>query len=300
MTARKMMTKSGLAALLGGAAIALAATPAAAHTPYVVPFTFSPERDYVGVEGGMAEEAFFIPDFGIRGSGDWIVIGPDGAAKPVTPTALKSVTVVDAPLPTEGTYRIGTGERPGRAGKSAKVDGVWRNVRPAPPAGAAPAAGPARPMERRDDDDAARGPGPINAADIPAGAEVIDFQSFLVAETFVTRGAPTPVKPLGKGFEIEPITHPNEIFLDDGFTFRAVVDGQPIAGLPISIYRGGEAYAEGRTVIEVKTGADGKATIKFDKPGVYLLNTRYPALPVPGAAPALKNWGYSLTFEVTQ
>jgi len=295
MNIKGLIVKGGVATLLSAAAIGFAVTAAEAHTPYVVPFTFSPERDYVGVQGGMAEEAFFIPDFAIRGSGDWQVVGPDGVAKAVAPTTLKSVTVLDAPLPAEGTYRIGTGERPGRAGKSAKVDGVWRNVRAAPPAGA-----PAAPARRMDEDAPAGNAGPIDADKVPAGAEVIETQGYLVAETYVTRGAPTPVKPTGKGFEIEPITHPNEIFLSDGFAFRAALDGKPVAGQAVSVYRGGEAYGDKRTVIEARTGADGKATIKFDKAGVYLLETRYPGRGAEGSVPAARSWTYTLTFEVTE
>lgn len=290
MAVRTMMIKSGLAALLAGTAL-IAAAPALAHTPYVVPFTFSPERDYVGVEGGMAEEGFFIPDFAIRGAGDWSVVGPDGVAKPVTPTTLKSVTVVDAPLPAEGTYRIGTGQRPGRQGKVAKVDGVWRQVRPDPAPGAAP--------QRRMDNDEESATGPIEASKVPAGAEIVETQGILIAETYVTRGAPTPVKPTGQGFEIEPVTHPSEVYLDDGFTFRALVDGKPVPGLKVTIYRGWETYAAKRTAIEATTGADGKAQVKFEQPGAYVLETRYPGPQAPGAAPAAKTYIYTLSFEVT-
>lgn len=292
MAVNRTILKRGIAALLGSAAMALAVAPAQAHTPYVVPFTFAPERDYVGVEGGMAEEAFFIPDFAIRGSGDWVVIGPDGVPVKIAPTLLKSIAVVDAPLPTEGTYRIGTGERPGRAGKMAKINGAWRVVRPAPAPGAA---APQRRMEEGEPN----ANGPVEASAVPADAEVIDTQGYLTAETYVTRGAPTPVKPSGKGFEIEPVTHPNEIFLSDGFVFRALIDGKPVAGQHVSVYRGGEAYDDKRTTIEVTTGADGKATIKFEKSGVYLLETRYPGQTAPGAAPAAKSWSYTLTLEVT-
>jgi len=293
MAARGLIMKSGLAALLTTTAVAFAVAPALAHTPYVVPTTFAPERDYVGVSGGMAEEGFFIPDFAIRGSGDWVVTGSDGVAKPATPTTLKSVTVLDAPLPAEGTYRIGTGERPGRAGKQAKIDGVWRAVRPAPAPGAA------APQRRMDEDAPAGANGPIDADKVPAGAETVDVQGYLVAETYVTRGAPTPVKVSGKGFEIEPITHPNEIFLSDGFVFRALVDGKPVAGQHVSIYRGGETYESRRTALEATTAADGKATVKFEKPGVYVIETRYPGQAAPGATPATKTWIYTLSFEVT-
>lgn len=297
MTARQLIFKGGIAVLLTTAAIVCAAAPAAAHTPYVVPTTFAPERETVAVSGGMSEENAFIPDFAIRGEGDWIITGPDGVPAKVKPVHLKAINVLDAPVPTAGTYRISTGERPGRAGKAAKIDGVWRTVRPAPPPGTPPA-----PPRAMGEGEGARGPGPVNAADVPAGAETMDTQGYLIAETYVTKGAPSPAatRASGKGFELEPITHPNEIFVDDGFSFRLLVDGKPVAGAHITVMRGGELYDGSRTMIEATTGADGKATIKFARPGAYMLETRYPGQSAPGAAPAARSWVYSLSFEVTQ
>lgn len=295
MNTRDLIVKGAIAALLTAAAVGFATAPALAHTPYVVPFTFAPERDWVGVQGGLSEEAAFVPDFAIRGGGDWFMTAPDGSRSAVTPSDFKSVNVLDAPLPVEGTYRISTGERPGRAGKGAKVDGVWRAVRPAPAAGAP--AGPPRPMEG----EAEGAADPINAADVPAGAEIIDTQSYLIAETYVSRGAPTPgaLKASGNGLELEPVTHPNEIYLDDGFSFRLLVDGKPAPGLRLTAYRGGETYDGERTAIEATTDANGKASLSFAKAGVYMLETHYPAASPAGARPASKTWVYTLSFEVT-
>lgn len=297
MMTRGLILKGGIAVLLTGAAVFCAVVPAAAaHTPYIVPTTFAPERETVAITAGMSEENAFIPDFAIRGEGDWTITGPDGVSAKVKPVNLKAINVLDAPVPTPGTYRISTGERPGRAGKAAKVDGVWRTVRPAPPPGTPPA--PPRAMEG----EGARGSGPVNAADVPAGAETMDTQGYLIAETYVTKGAPSPAatKATGKGFELEPITHPNEIFVDDGFSFRLLIDGKPVSGAHIAVIRGGELYDSSHTMIEATTGVDGKATIKFAKPGAYMLETRYPGQPAAGAAPAARSWVYSLSFEVTQ
>lgn len=295
MMTKGLILKGGIAVLLTTAAIVCAVSPAAAHAPYLVPTTFAPERETVAITGGMSEENAFIPDFAIRGEGDWTITGPDGAQTKVKPVNLKAINVLDAPIPAAGTYRISTGERPGRAGKAAKIDGVWRTVRPAPPPGT-PAA-PPRAMEGE-----GRGPGPVNAADVPAGAETMDTQGFLIAETYVTKGAPnaTAIKASGKGFELEPITHPNEIFLDEGFSFRLLVDGKPLAGAHVVVYRGGELYDGSHTMLEATTAADGKATVKFAKPGAYSLEVRYPGPAAGGAAPAARSWTYTLSFEVTQ
>lgn len=269
-----------------------AATAAAAHTPYLAPTTFAPSRDYVTVEAALAETGFFIPDFPIRGAGDYLVIGPDGvSAKATSVTALKEFVAVEAALPAPGTYRITTGDRGGRSGKWAKVEGRWRAVRPA--------GAPAR--AARPGDDEAPADGPIDEDRLPAGAEVVTAQSFIKAETYVSRGSPTrgPLKPVGQGLEIAPETHPNEIYAGEAFKFALMNDGQPAAGASFIVSRAGDLYAEKKYAHEGKTGADGKAAVTFAEPGVYVLETRYPGR-VEGAAPPARATTYTLTFEVTR
>src|SRR5690242_3331446 len=84
----------------------LMAQAAAAHTPYLRPTTFAPDRPFVTIEAALAE-VFFVPDFPIRSAGDYLVIGPDGAAAKVDSImTLKAFAAFDAALPAEGTYRI--------------------------------------------------------------------------------------------------------------------------------------------------------------------------------------------------
>jgi len=67
----------------------------------------------------------------------------------------------------------------------------------------------------------------------------------------------------------------------------------------VDVPAGAESYEGERTAIEAATDADGKATVSFRKPGVYMLETRYPGRAASDAAPAARSWLYTLSFEVT-
>jgi hypothetical protein len=285
-----MHRAAGWAAL----AVVLAATQASAgHMPYLEPKTFGPRRDVVTVEAAMAEEAtLFVPDFTIRGSGDYAVTDPSGATRKIEGvTTLKELAIFEAPTPTEGTYRITSGERAGRSGKLAKIDGVWRNVRPAggPPRSPDGAAPPAN--------------GPIEEAQIPAGAEVMTTQSYLKADVYVSRGAPTAtaLKPTGQGLEIAPVTHPNEAFAGEAFKFRLLVDGQPLANAPFTVSKAREGYEPQRFTTGGAAGAAGAAAVTLAKPGIYVIQVQNPVR-VEGQppVPAAKSLTTTLTFEVTR
>ena len=274
---------------------------ASAHAPFIQPLNFAPSRDYVTVLGGMHEETVFVPDFALR-PGDFWVVGPDGVRTKLEGQAtLKGVSAVDVPLPAPGTYRITTGDRVGREATMAQVDGKWRPVRgPGGPGvgGARREGAPAGGDMRRP---AGEGPPPLDPSAVPAGAPTMKTTGVLKAEAYVSRGAPSSgaLKATGQGFELEPITHPDEVYLDKGFSFRLLNDGAPTAGVPVLVRRGGEQYAETKTQMTVTTDAQGRATARFTQPGLYILEARWPGEPAPGAAPAARSTALSLALEVT-
>ena len=269
--------------LLTLAANAALASAALAHTPYVAPINFAPDRDYVTLEAALAETNYFVPDFPIRGA-EYTVIGPAGQTVKAKSTELRELAVVEAALPQQGTYRITTGERPGRRGKWAKVDGKWLVVTNGPVS---------------DDDAGARA---IQESKLPAGAEIMNTQSFITAETYVTRGKPTPgaLKPIGKGLELAPETNPSEIYTKAPFKFAMLIDGKPVSGVNFNVSRAGDLYADKRYTHDGKSAADGKASVTFDQPGVYVLEVQYPERAEGSPVPIPRSAIYSLTFEVTR
>lgn len=277
-----MRNVAGIAALIGGLAVV---GSAAAHTPYLKPTTFAPDRGFVTVEAALAETGFFIPDFPIRQAGDYWATGDNGTpVKQPAVTMLKEFAAVEIDLPAPGTYRISTGERAGRVSKWANINGTWKVVRPAN----APAGG-------------GGGDRAVSEADVPAGAQTMTSASFMRADTYVTRGAPSKgaLKPTGQGLEVEPITHPNEVFAGEAFKFRMLNNGKPLAH-DFAIARGGDAYAEKRFSYSGKTDATGAASVKFDQPGAYVLEIHYPVRAEGNPTPVERSAIYTLTFEVTR
>ena len=65
---------------------------------------------------------------------------------------------------------------------------------------------------------------------MPADAKDLEvFESSLRVETFVTVGKPSAITPSGKGLELAPVTHPNDLAPGEPATFAMHLDGQPAA-----------------------------------------------------------------------
>ena len=94
-------------------------------------------------------------------------------------------------------------------------------------------------------------------------------------EIFVTAGEPTDtvLKPSGKGLELVPVTHPNDLVAGEPATFRFVVDGKPAAGLEIELIRGGTRYRNAQGEIKATTDAKGEISVTWPEAGMYWLET---------------------------
>ncbi len=113
----------------------------------------------------------------------------------------------------------------------------------------------------------------------PAGAtNVKTAESNNRNEIFVTVGEPTTTlfKPTGKGIELVPVTHPNDLIAGEAATFQFLLDGKPAAGLPVTVIPGGIRYRDQLGQMDLKTGADGKVEINWAEPGMYWLNVTTP------------------------
>ncbi len=302
-----MIPNRNLALALTGLAL-LAPAAARAHTPYILPNTFDAERPRVTLQGALTEDDYFNPDVALNVPA-YVETLPSGQQVELKPAViLKDMAVSEAPLDAAGTYRFSTGQFANRKTSLALVGGKWLFVRQprgdrggeGPPARPAPGpGGQGGPGEGSGDGP----PNSIAEADVPAGAQRMQTDGVMVVETYVSKGAPTDtaLKATGQGFELKPITHPNAVYVDQGFAFQMLVDGKPVADAPVSVYRSGNIYDDRRIAVELKTDAKGAGKIAFTQPGVYLLTAHYPAAQrAPGEAPPPHSYTYSLTFEVTR
>jgi len=251
---------AGLA--LGGLGLAGAAQ---AHSPYLLPSAFdASDRKLVTVQGSFTE-SFFNPEVVMKSDG-YAVIGPDGVSKPLTPTYLRQLALVEVPTEAAGTYRITTGLRTGRTGKAMLVKGEWEF---------------------------------LEASSAPAGAKLVDMQSLTMADVFVTRGAPNAaaLAPIGKGLEFQAVTHPSSVFTGQDASFVVLFDGKPVKGQAVSIHAGDDRYAETKAPPATVVSDDqGRFTVKLQRSGVYQLQARYRVAPAAEGEPG-RSYTYALTLE---
>lgn len=151
-----------------------------------------------------------------------------------------------------------------------------------------------------------RGTTAANLAErIPAGAtNVQTAEANNRNEIFVTVGEPTTTlfKPTGKGIELAPVTHPNDLIAGEAATFQFLLDGKPGANLPVTVIRGGIRYRDQLGQIDLKTDGDGKVEVTWPEPGLYWLNVTTPQVgreEGEGAPPPLgRRASYVTTLEV--
>jgi hypothetical protein len=113
------------------------------------------------------------------------------------------------------------------------------------------------------------------AKQVPAGAaDLKTIKGSNRNETFVTRDAPTDtvLKPTGKGLELVPVTHPNDLVAGEAATFRFLLDGKPAADLEVTLAPGNSRYRATPGDFKVKTGPDGSFKVTFPEAGMYWLN----------------------------
>jgi len=110
------------------------------------------------------------------------------------------------------------------------------------------------------------------AANVPANAQ--DLQVSEQAgrvESYVTNGRPSKqvLTTTGKGLELAPITHPNDLIVGEAASFRLLLDGKPFANQKVAVVPGGIRYRDRLNEIEATTDADGKFSVKYPAAGMY-------------------------------
>lgn len=244
-----MFAKSSLIA--AGLAIGLATFlpgKAEAHRRWLLPSatTLSGDTGTVTVDAA-ASNGLFTFDHRAMGLESLVIVGPDG--QPVEPKIIGSGqyrSVFDVPLAQQGTYRVALAST-GAVGFY-ELDGQRQRVRGADIAAA--------------------------QASVPAGATNVTIgMNSSRTETFVTLGATTELKPIGKGLEMALLTHPSDLVAGEPAQVRFLVDGQPAAGLEIEFVGGGTRYRDEAGIQELTTDADGIATLSVEQAGMYYLET---------------------------
>ena len=226
---------------------------------------------WVAVDAAMADDLFSVNQ-GAMPVDTLVVSGPDG--QPVTPqnvTKSRSRSTFDLELRQAGTYRIAVAD-----------DAV---------------------MARWEEDGKPkrwRGAAAEMATGIPANAAKLDVeQTQRRVETFVSVGTPTEVKTVGgKGIELVPTQHPNDLYARETAKFRFLLDGKAAKDLDVEIIAGGTRYRDAPEEMIFKTDKNGEIAVTWPAAGMYWLEI---SVQDEGAtAPGVKKRRatYAATFEV--
>ena len=269
--------KPVLTALIAGA---LAAAPhaASAERAWILPSatTFSGDGSWATFDAANASELFY-PDhrpMPLDGMKVWQPDGSEGKIDNAMTGHRRSTFEVKLDKP--GTWKIGTesgmvvgsfmlnGEerRVGRFG-----GGMGSQARPGGAGGPGQPGGAAEPPRKP--------PVAVAVADIPPEATDIKLTEIVSRnEVYVTEDAPTTTlfAPAGKGLELQPVTHPDELIKGEIATFRFLVDGKPQGGVAISVVPGGKRYRDQDDGRDFTTAADGSVRISWPAAGMYWIN----------------------------
>jgi len=255
------MKRTTLLAALIAAAIPFSAL---AHKQWLLPSsTVVAGNDvWVTVDAAVSNQLYY-PDHVAMRLDNVTIATPDGSVlQPQNPATGKYRSVFDVQLAQEGTYRIANLN----SGLSARWDTPesLAAAKDKPVAGGmgGPRGGFLRNATPED-----------LATKIPKNAKnLVVTEGIGRVETFVTKGKPSAIAAVGKGLELVPVTHPNDLFAGEEATFKLVVDGKPAAGLEVEIVRGATRYRNAQDEIKVTTGADGSFKVTWPEAGMYWLD----------------------------
>ncbi|WP_149194918.1 DUF4198 domain-containing protein [Luteimonas suaedae] len=204
------------------------------------------EDPWVTVDAAVSNDLFFFNHVPLR-LDNLAITAPDGSRTAAqNPATGKYRSVFDLQLTQTGTYRIAVVN--GGLMASWEADGK---------------------TERR------RGLTPdAFAREVPSDAQNLRVtESLSRVETFVTNGAPDAdaLAVTGEGLELQPLTHPNDLFAGEQARFRLLLDGEPAAGVELEIVRGGTRYRNAQDEIRTSADAAGEFAVIWPEPGMYWL-----------------------------
>jgi len=225
---------------------------------------------WVAVDAAQADDLFSVNQ-GAMNVDALVVTGPDG--KPVEPqNASKGRTrsSFDLELRQAGTYRISVAD-----------DAV---------------------MARWEEDGKPkrwRGTAAEMAASIPAHAAKLEVEQVQRrVETFVSVGKPSGLTTAGKGLELVPLRHPNDLYAGESAKFRFLLDGKPARDLEVEIIAAGTRYRDSPNEKLIKTDANGEISVQWPAAGLYWLDAGIQDESATVRNVRKRRANYNATFEV--
>lgn len=250
-----------------------------AHRAWFLPAAtvLSGKAPWVTVDGAVSNDIFYTDHAPLR-LDSLQVVAPDGSRIAAeNPHTGKHRSTFDLQLKQEGTYKIAIASGGLRA-RWETADGKR---------GGWPGRGPNatdQPFERA----------------VPSDARNLEvsFSSRRI-ETFITAGQPSTgvFTPTAEGLEMQPITHPNDLFAGEQAKFRFLIDGDPAAGTKVTLIADGMRYRNSQDAIELTADAKGVISVTWPQAGRYWLEAEYQDNKAKSPA-TTRQGGYVATLEV--
>ncbi|AKO52823.1 ABC transporter permease [Marinobacter psychrophilus] len=264
----KQLARRGALALLMLAIIA----PAHAHRAWMLPSAtvLSGDSAWLTVDAAISNSLFYFEHHAMNLSGLEIIGPQQQSLEAVNQARGRYRSVFDVELSQQGTYTLQIHNQGVFA--SYEMNGEQKRWR-----------GTAEQLK-----------------DIPAAASNVKIREIdRRMQTFASLGAPTTntFNSSGVGLEMQPITHPNDLFAGETAQFRFLMDGKPATDLNVVLIRAGIRYRDQVNAMNLTTNNLGEISVDWPEAGMYWLEveTQQPGKNVEGATRSL---GYSATLEV--
>ena len=250
-----------------------AAGAAQAHKSWLLPSaTVLTQDQWITVDAAVSNDLFYFNHVPIK-LDNLQITAPDGsAASPENPFTGKFRSSFDLHLDKAGTYKM-----------ALVNDGVFASY------------------ELNGEKKRWRGKVENMANEIPADAKNVEItQSAGRIETFATAGAPNEaaLRTTGKGLEMTPVTHPNDLFAGEAAKLRFTLDGKPAADLAVEVVPGGSRWRNAQNEIALKTDKNGEISVTWPAAGMYWLETSLQDKNTTVPKATSRRASYVATFEV--
>lgn len=267
---KSLISRASLAVLIA----ACVAVPASAHRSWMLPSAtvLSGQDPWITVDAAVSNDLFYFEHNALRLDG-LTVIMPDGSAGTAENQSTgKYRSTFDVHLTQPGTYKV--------AVASAGLFANW---------------------EENGQRKRWRGTAETIAKEVPANADKLQVtENARRLEFFATAGKPTDsvLKPTGKGLELLPVTHPNDLVAGEPATFKLLLDGKPAANVSVAVIPGGIRYRNELGEMKLTTQADGAFTVTWPTPGPYWLSAQAEDTKTSVPQATKRSASYTATFEV--
>ena len=271
--------------LVLGTAAAFGTTLSYAHYPYVAPLSFQTFNNHTAIVAGFYENPF-APEVAIKNfdfhfhtpNGEKIYIKDQDWLKTQTLSAYSLENKMD------GTYRI-RGEKQGSTAKFALDTGKWKVLVNA------------KPKEAQSSN-----ANVLYASQLKKNTQVKSVETLEIIESFVSRRQTSDhvIKHIHGGFDMQFLTHPNAIKVNQPVSFKVLDDQHGVANLKVELLVQTYDFSRKEKVYKILTTAvDGTLNFRILDKGQYLLKLDYQQ-PFDSKTENLKRYKYTLAFNVIE